>query len=177
MYSKSILNKTRPLPVQNNSPFREIKPALTGLFDDILSSGSSLRIRVTGNSMAPFLRGGEIVTIRKTPVSSLKRGDLIFFTNSEDVPFLHRIIKRDKKAFTLLTKGDALRYYDKAISSENVMGRVCIIENEKTFPGFKHINMGSIHWRAVNYLIATFFLIRLRLSNASSFFRNRSESS
>jgi len=174
MHSKSSLNERSPFPNQSNSSVRELKPALTGLFDEILKGGSSLRIRVTGDSMVPFLMGGDIVTIKKTPEFSFSRGDLIFFRNSRNIPILHRIIKRDKKAMTLLTKGDALGYCDRPVRIMDVMGRVCNIEKEKALPGLRHINMESIHWRAVNYLIATFYLMRTRLSRAFSSFRKRS---
>lgn len=71
-------------------------PSVTRLFEDILSTGSTLRVKVTGRSMAPFLSGGEIVTIKSVPCALLHRGDLIFFINGEYLPILHRIIHKKK---------------------------------------------------------------------------------
>ena len=59
-----------------------LKDTKVDLCEDILRSGISLRLQVTGRSMAPFLVGGEFLTIKKGPGSSLHIGDLIFFQNS-----------------------------------------------------------------------------------------------
>ena len=163
MSLKSFLHKTSSLSDQNTTPAREIKPALTGLFEDILISGSSLRVRVTGRSMAPFLMGGEIVTLKKVPSASFRRGDLVLFRDSQGLPFLHRIIKMDRAASTVQTKGDALRYRDRPVNSDNVLGRVCMIEKEKALFGLKYLNVESISWRTVNYFIAIYSIIKSKL--------------
>lgn len=110
-----------------NSPSAES----LSLFEDILNSGASLRVRVTGRSMSPFLRGGEVLTIRKVPGNSLKRGDLIFFRNHEGCPVVHRIVKKDngdKRAITFLTKGDALVSPDEPVQAHDIFGKVFAIE-------------------------------------------------
>ena len=61
------------------------KAELSDLFADILNKGLNLRLKVTGRSMQPFLRGGETVTIKKVPCSELRRGDLIFFDSPQGV--------------------------------------------------------------------------------------------
>ncbi|MEW6109943.1 MAG: signal peptidase I [Nitrospirota bacterium] len=127
------------------------------LFEEILSGGSSLRIRVTGKSMFPFLRGGEILTIKKVPSFSLRKGDLIFFKNIYGYPLLHRIIKiRESydKTFIFFTKGDALGSIDEPVEQNKVLGKVCKIE--KTYPDtlIKNMDMGSHFWRNINLSIA-----------------------
>jgi signal peptidase I len=168
MSLKSFLNKRCTLHGQNAPHVKEFKPSLTGLFEDVLSNGSSLRIRVTGKSMAPFIRDGEIVTIRKTPGSSFRRGDLIFFKNDKGLPVLHRMIKRDKSADKILTKGDALTYFDRPVRDNDVMGKVSIIEKKNSFAGLKYLHMDSSLWISVNYFIASLFLVRSKWNIASS---------
>ncbi len=163
MSLKNFLHKSSSLSDQNTTPARELKPALTELFVDILNSGSSLRVRVTGRSMAPFLMGGEIVTLEKARIESLRRGDLILFRDGQGLPFLHRLIKMDKMASTVQTKGDALRYRDRPVNSDNVLGRVCMIEKEKALFGLKYLNVQSISWRTVNYFIAIYSIIKSKL--------------
>lgn len=132
------------------------------LFEDILTGGAMLRMRVTGRSMNPFLRGGEILTIRKVPCNSLKKGDLIFFRSSEGCPVVHRIVWRaphDSLGITFRTKGDALVIPDEPVGDKEILGKVCIVEY-----GTKHINMEARRWRAVNYMLAVISLVESRLS-------------
>ena len=163
MSLKNFLHKSSSLSDQNTTPAREIKPALTGLFEDILISGSSLRVRVTGKSMAPFLMGGEIVTLKKVPSASFRRGDLVLFRDSQGLPFLHRIIKMDRAASTVQTKGDALLRPDKPIHHNQVLGKVFMIERVPLHPGSATINMESHRWIIMNYLIATVYSIKSRI--------------
>jgi hypothetical protein len=111
--------------------------ALT-IFEDILENGLSLRVRVTGLSMTPFLKGGEILTIRKEPHDALRKGDLIFFKSSQGVPLLHRIIQKrgspDEK-ITFRTKGDGLIAFDEPVEYHRVLGKVSRIEKTNSVPG------------------------------------------
>ena len=125
------------------------------LFEDILEREISLRVKVTGNSMASFLNGGEILTIRKVPSSSLHIGDLIFFKTSEGIPVLHRILKKERKdnKHIFQTKGDALLSMDEPAYESDILGKVCRIESD--FNGKrKYIDMESSLWRNINYLLA-----------------------
>ena len=133
------------------------------LFEDILDGGSSLRVKVTGRSMAPFLRGGEIVTIKKEPLHALRKGDLIFFKNSQGTPFLHRLIQKitspDEKIF-FRTKGDALIAFDEPVQYQKVLGKVSSIEKIDSVSGSKTINMESFRWRTINAIIARINLFK-----------------
>ena len=79
------------------------------LFADILHQDLDLRVKVTGNSMRPFIKSGEVVTLRKVSPESLKCGDIIYFTSSNGPSVMHRIVSKarqpgNKISFT--TKGD-----------------------------------------------------------------------
>jgi signal peptidase I len=133
------------------------------LFEDILENELSLRVRVTGLSMTPFLRGGEILTIKKEPHHVLRKGDLIFFKNSQGVPLLHRIIKKrespDEK-ITFRTKGDGLIAFDEPVEYHRVLGKVSRIEKTNSVPGSIYINMESRQWRTINSIIARISLFK-----------------
>lgn len=136
---------------------RENQPDILRLFEDILLNGTDLRVRVTGISMMPFLKGGEVLTIRKTPSVYLKKGDLILFRNSYDAPVLHRVIKKHKSnngAFRFLTKGDALAAFDEEINGDSVLGKVCEIKRPGSSGKFKHIDMNSTFRKCAGLLIA-----------------------
>jgi signal peptidase I len=133
-----------------------LRPEICSFFEDLLDSGLTLRVRVTGRSMAPFLKGNEILTIRKVAVSSLHIGDLILFKDSIGIPILHRIIKKRRigdDQLSFCTKGDSLLALDDTVSGNEVLGKVCgivIISDTQT----QTINMESYVWRTINYLTA-----------------------
>jgi len=127
------------------------------LFEDILCNGADLRVGVTGRSMMPFLRGGEVLTIRRMPCSSLRKGDLILFRNTYDAPVLHRIIQKtkgDDGTFCFLTKGDALMAFDDEIHENRVLGKVLRIERPAQSGKTAHLDMNSLFYRCMNFSIA-----------------------
>jgi signal peptidase I len=132
-------------------------PDLLDLFEEILHDGTSLRVRVTGRSMVPFLRGGERLIIAQLPCNSLRKGDLILFRNRHGFPVLHRItrIKRAKDgSLSFLAKGDALRTFDEEISGTSVLGRVRRIERTLSPGKAGYVDMDSLLNRSMNSLIA-----------------------
>ena len=157
---KNSFQDINPLTVSES-----INPAsqeLAGFFEDILNRGLSLRIKVTGKSMTPFLKGGEIITIKKAALASLRKGDLLFFRNPDGHPVLHRIVRKEfiadgKPVFQ--TKGDALRECDGVVTAEEIMGRVCKIEDIKILPGIRGVDMESFLWKRINYVLAVISLL------------------
>lgn len=130
---------------------------VTGLFGDILSRGISLRVRVTGRSMRPFLRGGETLVIRRVDAASLRRGDLILFRNGSGEPVMHRIVRR-RGAFgsvVFQTKGDAALSLDEPVREDEVLGKVCRIERTNSC-----IDMEASVMRYVNYICAIVNLMK-----------------
>lgn len=125
------------------------------LFEEILNRGLSLRIRATGKSMSPFLKGGEILTIKKAPDSSFHIGDLIFFKTRYGSLLLHRIIRKQYNDMVILqTKGDAVPGADEPVSEDAILGKVCIIEKNFFGMATKHVYMESRFWKMINYLLA-----------------------
>ncbi len=133
------------------------QPDILRLFEDILRNGADLRVGVTGRSMRPFLKGGEVLVIRRMPCSSLKRGDLILYRDKNDLPVLHRIIQKtkgDDGTFSFLTKGDGLTGFDEEIHGGSVLGKVLVIERPAQSGKTRHINMNSLFYRGMNFSIA-----------------------
>lgn len=153
-----ILSQNKTLESQLKSQTPNIfETEKNELFEDILNKGLSLCIKVTGRSMSPFLRGGEILTIRKVPCSSLEKGDLLFFKNRHGFPIIHRIIKTRRTSNNMnifLTRGDALIAYDSPVNEHEVLGKVCNIQKNVSGKEIKHIDMESFLWKKFNYLIA-----------------------
>lgn len=145
------------------------RDAKVDLYEDILRSGISLRLQVTGRSMSPFLVGGEFLTIKKVPCSSLKIGDLIFFKIPDGSPLLHRIVKKQSKnnMYIFQTKGDALLGIDVPVCESDVLGKVCRIEKIVSDDKKEHIDMESRFRKSINYLLATISLARSKTYNAA----------
>lgn len=146
-----------PDPVQKLSSRPVHNDEVIALVDEVLAGGFDIRIRVTGNSMAPFLRGGEILTIRKVPCNTLCRGDLIFFTTIEGFLILHRIVEKQQgedAAYFFRTKGDALSTMDELVREHDILGKVCKIE--RINPDFRgdEVNMELPVRKVMNFSLA-----------------------
>lgn len=136
-----------------------LEPGTLSLYADILKSGSSLRVRVTGSSMTPFIRGGDIVIIRRTPAARLRVGDLVFYMVDRGSAILHRIvgIKSDSAGSRVfMTRGDAKKSGDGPVHQDRILGKV--IRIDRTGPGkrLRSICMESFIWRNINLAIAYF---------------------
>jgi signal peptidase len=82
---------------------------------------------VGSGSMSPVLRVGDITIIAKTPLTSIKVGDIIEYRNAEKIDIVHRVIKIEQVNGTteFITKGDANNVEDSApVLPDNVLGKV-----------------------------------------------------
>ncbi len=168
--SLEILDDGKKEAGSASRPFNKISESEKWmLFEDILTSGSALRLKVTGISMAPFLRGGEVLILKKANCSSLKRGDLILFRSPLGISILHRIvrIKCGKNGVSSFqTKGDRLIAFDEPVFKDEILGKVCVVEK-----GTKSIDMETKAQIRRNYLIAVTGLFRSRISFALNSFK------
>lgn len=149
MFQNSNPNK---LPELQNLESKE----LLGFFEDILNRGLTLRFEVTGRSMSPFLVSGEILTTKKVPFALLHSGDLILYKTCDGFPILHRIIRKNfsGKKYFFQTKGDSLISMDEPVNGYDILGKVCTIEKKSASGKTQHIDMESLYWKIINYLLA-----------------------
>jgi signal peptidase I len=126
------------------------------LFQEILNRGLILRVKATGRSMAPFLTGGEILTIKKVPGTHLYPGDLLLYKTCDGFLILHRIVEKklNGNTYSIRTKGDALISLDVPVIEDSILGKVCTIERNSTPGNTQYIDMESPYWRSINYLRA-----------------------
>jgi signal peptidase I len=179
MFSKNF-SRNKKMEQSPETPANPLLPEASVFFEEILNKGLSLRLRATGRSMAPFLRGGEIITIKKVPSASLRIGDLIFFKNRESSLLLHRIVKKQRTGSGLVfqTKGDAVTGIDNPVHENNILGKACTIEKIASCIPMKPVDMESSRQRGINYVRAKIGLGTSVLSSAvprkmiPSFFRS-----
>jgi signal peptidase I len=109
-------------------------PEATQLLADLLAADQDVRFAVTGDSMRPFLTGGDIVTLRRAHASDIRLGALLLFRRQGQDGgrlLLHRVvsIQRVRSVPTVIqTQGDALLTPDAHIVLDDVLGRVSLIE-------------------------------------------------
>lgn len=109
----------------------DITAEVRGLIESMVESGYDLRVHVTGRSMRPFLKGGEVVTIRPARVEPFGFGQLILVRGAGGTLVLHRVIGRTV-AGAWLTKGDGLQAPDAPVKAGDVLGVVVLVQ---TVPG------------------------------------------
>ena len=138
------------------------------LFADILDKGNDLRLKVTGQSMFPFIMSGEIVTLKKVPCSTLRCWDIILYVDFSGSLILHRIVKKETLQngdISFVTRGDALIQKDKPVTEHQILGKASCVE--KIVPGLgpKRINLDSSLCRGLNLVYGFYRNLRHRFLN------------
>ena len=113
-----------------------------------LKDGNTLRSRSRGDSMAPFIRDGNVLLIK--PADEIYLGDVIAFRNNQGI-IAHRVIEKNKigSEFYYTTKGDNLPYKDDPMRKSKVLGKVIEVEAKR-----KKIDMQALPRRLQNYAVA-----------------------
>jgi len=93
-----------------------------------------IRLRIAGDSMAPRVPRGTVVTVRRARV--FLPGDLAVCVRSDDRLVVHRVLGyRPGRPWTLLTQADAAEAPDPAVPLARVIGRA-------TAPGQRAVTLG-----------------------------------
>ena len=93
---------------------------------DVLRSGGTLRLRVTGWSMLPAVWPGDTLLVESADPGTTRKGDIVLF-GLERRLFVHRVVKKlgDVK---FVTRGDAMSVPDPVIDQHELLGRVSSIQ-------------------------------------------------
>ena len=105
------------------------------LAEQVLRSSGQLRLRATGTSMLPTLWPGDLLTIRRQPLSRVLPGDLVLYTRDNRF-FVHRVIKRFVRdgCQMLVTRGDALPEADIPVGAQEFLGAVIAVKRDRRVP-------------------------------------------
>jgi len=118
---------------------------------------------VTGSSMYPTLKKGDILTVKPINHKHAKIGDILAYENFDSKRILvHRLVKKIKVSNQdlLLTIGEAVapRYYDPPLKPDNcVIARVVFVKR-----GERLINLEK-RWAIFQNRIRAFLVLRLPL--------------
>lgn len=147
---KADAARARPVVIQRHGADLPTG-ALSELVRSVLERGRSVRFRAKGSSMSPFIRHGDVITVRPMS-SSVHVGNIAAFIDPDTCCLkVHRIMAIGAGSY--LIKADNGVHTDGWIPSGNVIGRVSRIERQG-----RNIRMG-LGWEC--WLIA--WLSRMRL--------------
>ena len=94
-----------------------------------LNSKGRAFFKISGKSMLPWFRPGNIVFVRKTQISQISRGNVVLFKNNGHFS-MHRVIQRissrngNANGAQFITKGDWCVSPDAPIGAEQLCGKV-----------------------------------------------------
>src|SRR5213594_1846470 len=96
---------------------------------EALRSFGEVRLRVTGTSMLPSVRPGDVLFVRRQDAMEALPGDIILFARDEGRLFAHRVVQKLNRRGELLwiTRGDSLPQKDPPVSRQELLGRVTAI--------------------------------------------------
>lgn len=105
------------------TPSRE---RLHGLLGALLDDGLDVELLVTGASMSPFIRSGDLVTLVPRRSRTIRHGDVVAFLTGRRTLVIHRV--HTVAGRTLRCRGDATRHDDAPVAVDDVVGLASRIE-------------------------------------------------
>jgi signal peptidase I len=101
--------------------------ALPELVKEILSKGAKCCFQAKGQSMSPFIKDGDIVTISPLTDSSPRIGDVVAFNHpGNEKLIIHRVVKKRNKDYYV--RGDNAIEADGLVQGKNILGYVKKVE-------------------------------------------------
>ena len=136
-------------------------PQFATISTEILARGEAVKFKAYGSSMRPFIRDGDILTVRPMEQGHWTVGQIVFYQSKDHKLLAHRIIG---KTFTdgiwrLSVRGDAMNAIQEEISEDQVLGEVFHRQRNG-----KSVQVDRGWWKiaGVAWVVATRFLRRGR---------------
>jgi signal peptidase I len=108
-----------------------------GLAEEVIRTFGEVRLRVYGTSMVPSILPGDFISVRRAGIPDISAGEIVLFFRDARF-FVHRVVRRISLSggeSSLITRGDRLLYDDPAVSADQLLGRVVLIErNNRQVP-------------------------------------------
>lgn len=120
------------------------------LVAESLRSTGRVRLRVSGRSMFPWIRPGDVLFICQAELHQVLSGNVVVFVR-EGRLVVHRVIQKcgTPSEPLLVTKGDAVADADAPVSSVELLGCVAAI-----YRGGRRINLDTVRQAALGRLLA-----------------------
>lgn len=121
----------------------EVLPAL---FSEVFNSKKPIRFALSGSSMYPVLREGDILTVKPIDFNEAEIGDILTYQDISTKKILvHRMVRREKNSgydiiLTAAEAGRRLKYDQPLVPDKCLIARVVGIER-----GAKRIDLTKSH--------------------------------
>ncbi len=92
-----------------------------------------LRLRVTGTSMLPAIRPGDLLHVRRCAPDDAEPGDVVLFLRHSRL-FAHRLISCTETQ--LLTRGDGRATFDPPVTTQELLGKVVSVTRSGRSVGY-----------------------------------------
>ena len=126
-----------------------------------MQAGRIWNCAIGSNSMAPFLKRGDIVSVKHVCTENLRKGDIIVYRKGEEL-LTHRYIHSVRLSpyhSVFITKGDnAPRLDPSPVSSDQVIGKVIKVQKKE-----RAIDLERFRWKLTNVLLAALSPLRGRV--------------
>ena len=138
---------------------------------EAILNGHSVLTVVSGFSMYPFFRQGDILTIEPVSIDTVNLGDIVVY-ELKDIWIAHRVIQiiSKKGEATLVLKGDTNLKNDSGVNAKNYIGIVQGIERSKKKVSLKSNNRKN--WTKVILKSKKSYSALIRLFLKITFFRS-----
>lgn len=110
------------------------------MFKQLISTGQEVSIKVSGNSMFPFLIDKTDTVVAVRPDREIKRGDIVFFTRDDSTVVMHRVAEIKDGGFYL--RGDAQQKIEGPINNSQIFALVTAVIHKGRYYSEK-----SLHFR------------------------------
>lgn len=133
----------------------------TAISRQIFEQNGFFSFRAHGSSMYPFIRDGDILTVKSTDTVHLRTGDVILCKPSDGGPVAHRIISKSSKnnMIVLKVRGDSIFGFDQTVSADRILGKIISVCRGKriirTGQGFQRI---AVYLWVQSYPLGPLFL-------------------
>jgi signal peptidase I len=142
----------------------DMKAQVASLVQQRLADGLEMRFQIVSGSMEPLLQSGDWVSVRGTPLSELRRGDLVCAVRN-DHPVIHRVLGRvgAGEGARLLTRGDSSSRSDEPWGAGDVLGRVVLARTAG-----RALDFERALWRWTNRLCGRCLALRTHLTEGAT---------
>ena len=139
--------------------------ALTEVLEAVISKKASMRFKVKGFSMSPFIKNDDVVTISPVDIFPIGIGRPVAFRHPiSNKLVIHRIV--GGKGDNYIIKGDRINCIDGLVSKKYILGVVTGVERNK-----KRIFSGIGPERFIIAVLSRWYLLRPLLICLSMFSR------
>lgn len=103
------------------------------LLSAVLRQFGEVRVRVTGTSMLPAIRPGDIVRVQHVPLTTIATGDIVLFRWADRL-MAHRVVdlQFEEAVPHLITRGDRHAHVDPHVTESGLLGKVVgVVRNRR----------------------------------------------